>query len=100
MRVSTELLQDSAFDLEAYIAAEFARAFGIAEELAFCTGNGTNQPTGIFTANGGEVGVTATSATAITVDELISTIHSHPTVTETIREAALNAMGRAIHTKN
>ena len=35
-----------------------------------------------------------------TVDELISTIHSHPTVTETIREAALNAMGRAIHTKN
>ena len=35
-----------------------------------------------------------------TVDELISTIHSHPTVTETIREAALNAMGRAIHTRN
>ena len=76
VRVSTELLQDSAFDLEAYIAAEFARAFGIAEELAFCTGNGTNQPTGIFTANGGEVGVTATSATAITVGELISLIYS------------------------
>ena len=35
-----------------------------------------------------------------TLDELITTIHSHPTVTETIREAALNAMGRAIHTKN
>lgn len=76
VRVSTELLQDSAFDLEAYIAAEFARAFGIAEEQAFCVGTGTNQPTGIFTANGGEVGVTATSATAITVDELISLIYS------------------------
>ena len=36
----------------------------------------------------------------MTLDELIATIHSHPTVTETIREAALNAMGRAIHTKN
>ncbi|MBQ9330594.1 MAG: dihydrolipoyl dehydrogenase [Oscillibacter sp.] len=35
-----------------------------------------------------------------TLDELISTIHSHPTVTETMREAALNAEKRAIHTKN
>jgi len=35
-----------------------------------------------------------------TVDELISTIHSHPTVTETMREAALNVEKRAIHTKN
>ena len=32
-----------------------------------------------------------------TLDELISTIHSHPTVTETMREAALDAEGRAIH---
>ena len=32
-----------------------------------------------------------------TLDELISTIHSHPTVTESIRECALDAMGRAIH---
>ena len=35
-----------------------------------------------------------------TVEELISTIHSHPTVTETMREAALNVQKRAIHTKN
>ena len=32
-----------------------------------------------------------------TIDELISTIHSHPTVTETMREAALDALGRAVH---
>lgn len=75
-RVSTELLQDSAFDIEAYLRAEFARAFGIAEEQAFCVGNGTTQPTGIFTANGGTVGVTAASATAITVDEVISLVHA------------------------
>lgn len=36
----------------------------------------------------------------MTVDEIIATIHSHPTVTETLREAALHLEGRAIHTKN
>lgn len=36
----------------------------------------------------------------MTLDEIIDTIHSHPTVTETMREAALNADKRAIHTKN
>ena len=76
VKVSIELLQDSAFDLESYIAAEFARAFGIAEEEAFCVGTGTNQPTGIFTANGGTVGVTAAAANAITADELISLVYA------------------------
>ncbi len=32
-----------------------------------------------------------------TVDELISTIHSHPTVNEATRECALNVLGRSIH---
>lgn len=36
----------------------------------------------------------------MTLDEIISTIHSHPTVTEAIREAALRAEHRAIHTGN
>ena len=35
-----------------------------------------------------------------TVDELISTIHSHPTVSESVRECALNVQKRAIHIKN
>lgn len=35
-----------------------------------------------------------------TLDELIATIHSHPTVSESMREAALYAQGRAIHTPN
>lgn len=76
VKVSVELLQDSMFDLESYIAREFARAFGIAEEEAFCVGTGTGQPTGIFTASGGTVGVTAGSATAITVDNLIDLIYA------------------------
>lgn len=35
-----------------------------------------------------------------TLEELITTIHSHPTVTEAMREAALQAEKRAIHTSN
>lgn len=75
-KVSVELLQDSMFDLESYIATEFARAFGAAEEEAFCIGTGTGQPSGIFTASGGTVGVTAGSPTAVTVDNLIDLVYS------------------------
>ena len=76
IRVSVELLQDSAFPLEQYIANEFARAFGIAEEQAFCVGTGIGQPTGIFTANGGQVGVNAASNSGITADELINLVYA------------------------
>ena len=76
IKVSIELLDDSAFPLEPYIAQEFANAFGVAEETAFCVGSGSGQPTGLFTANGGTVGVTAAGATAVTADEVISLIYS------------------------
>ena len=76
IKVSTELLEDSEFDLENYIAREFAYAFGSAEEQAFCVGTGSGQPTGLFTKDGGTVGVTAASATAITADEVISLIYA------------------------
>jgi len=75
-KVSNELLQDSMFDIEAYLAAEISRAFGVAEEEAFCVGNGTGKPAGVFTAAGGQLGVTATSASAITVDNVIDLIYS------------------------
>lgn len=74
VKVSTELLQDSMFDLESYILGEFSRAFGVAEEEAFCVGMGSGQPTGIFTASGGHVGVTA--GTTVTVDNLIDLVYS------------------------
>ncbi len=76
IKVSIELLDDSAFPLEPYIAQEFANAFGVAEETAFCVGSGSEQPTGLFTANGGTVGVTAAGATAVTADEVISLIYA------------------------
>lgn len=76
IRVSVELLQDSEFSLEEYIAEEIARAFGIAEEEAFCVGTGVNQPTGIFTTNGGAVGVTTAGSAAVTADEVLSLVYS------------------------
>lgn len=76
IRISVELLQDAEFDMESYIAAEIARAFGIAEEQAFCVGTGVGQPTGIFTADGGTVGVTTAAANAITLDEVISLVYA------------------------
>ena len=77
IKVSEELINDSVFDLEAYIAREFARRIGNKEEEAFFTGDGSGKPLGVLAENGGaEVGVTAASATAITADELIDLFYS------------------------
>ena len=77
IKVSEELLNDSAFDLEGYIRSEFIRRIGDKEEEAFLNGNGTAKPTGILnTTDGAQVGVTAAGATAITADELIDLYYS------------------------
>ena len=73
IRVSEELLNDSAFDLESYIAGEFARRIGTKEEEAFLVGDGKNKPTGVFPS--AEVGVTVTTA-SITFDDVIDLYHS------------------------
>ena len=77
IKVSEELMNDSIFDLESYISAEFARRIGAKEEEAFFTGDGSGKPLGILAASGGaETGVTAASATAITADELMDLFYS------------------------
>ncbi|MBS4021714.1 MAG: phage major capsid protein [Dethiobacter sp.] len=77
IKVSEELLNDSVFNLETYIAKEFARRIGAKEEEAFFIGDGTGKPTGIFNATGGaSLGITAASATAITVDEVMDLFYS------------------------
>lgn len=77
IKVSDELLQDSVFDIANYIATEFARRVGDAEEAAFINGDGSGKPYGMLHAsNGAAAGVTAASATAITADELLDLIYS------------------------
>lgn len=77
LKISDELLNDAFFNLEAYVAAEFARRIGAAEEEAFLLGNGDSKPTGILNNTGGAgIGITVASATAITIDEVIDLYHS------------------------
>lgn len=76
IKVSEELLNDSAFPLEPYITREFARRIGTKEEEAFFTGDGAGKPTGILAATGGaDVGVTTTGA-SITADDVIDLYYS------------------------
>ena len=75
MRASTELIDDSAFNIQNFIAREFARRIGVKEEEAFCTGDGIGKPTGVFTAAGAQVGTTA-SSTNIDFDNMIDLFHS------------------------
>ena len=77
IKVSEELINDSVFNLEQYIAKEFGRRIGVKEEEAFFVGDGTGKPTGIFNATGGAgVGVTTASATAITIDEIMDLFYA------------------------
>lgn len=77
LKVSEELLADSAFNLEDYIAREFARRFAVAEEAAFCTGNGTGKPTGVFdSTKGASAGITAAKTDTFTADELMDLFYS------------------------
>lgn len=73
--ISSALLEDSVFDLEAEMNTEFAEQFAKAEGEAFITGNGTNKPTGLM--NSTTVGHTATGAAsaAITTDNLMDMVH-------------------------
>ena len=66
-------MNDSVFDLEAYISAEFARRIGAAEEEAFLTGDGNKKPEGVFTKVAATTGGTTEIAnTNITFDTIMS----------------------------
>mgnify|MGYP004470389929 FL=1 len=53
IKVTEELLYDSAFDLEKYILTQFGRALANAEEDAFLNGDGKGKPYGVFDATTG-----------------------------------------------
>ena len=77
IKISNELLHDSAFDLASYIATRFGIAMGNAEERAFFTGDGDKKPLGILAETGGaELGVTSASQTVITFDEIFDLYYS------------------------
>ncbi|MCD8048326.1 MAG: phage major capsid protein [Clostridia bacterium] len=76
IKISNELLNDSAFDLAAYISQRFGVMMGNAEENAFINGDGIGKPLGILDDAGAQVGVTAASKTAVTFDEIYQLYYS------------------------
>jgi HK97 family phage major capsid protein len=74
VRVSMQLLQDNAFDLNAFLAEAMGERIARATNGAFTTGTGSSQPQGIIT--GATLGKTAASATAIAADDILDLIHS------------------------
>ena len=74
VKVSHQLLQDSAFNLDAYLAESLGNRIARAQNAHYTTGTGSSQPQGFIT--GGTSGVTAASATAVTAQEVLELIHS------------------------
>lgn len=74
IKVSVQLLRDSAFNIDAEIRSQLAERLGRGLNTYCTTGTGSDQHNGIVTA--ATVGVTTASASALTVDELIDLYHS------------------------
>jgi HK97 family phage major capsid protein len=74
--VPIELLQDSAFDIEAYIRKIIATRIGRITNTHFTVGTGSSQPTGVVTnATLGKTGTTG-QTTSVIYDDLVDLIHS------------------------
>lgn len=74
--VPFELLQDSAVDIEGFIARRIAERLGRIQNQMFTTGTGTSQPRGVVTAAAlGKTGTTGQTTTVI-ADDLIDLVHS------------------------
>lgn len=82
VKVSEELLQDSAFAIEPYLNRVASRRYNAIEQTGFATGNGAGQPLGIFNTSAvggvsvGNVDGAISASAAITADNLMDTFHT------------------------
>ncbi len=74
VRVSMQLLQDNAFDLNGFLVEAMGERIARATNSAFTNGTGSSQPQGIIA--GSVAGKTAASATAIAADDILDLIYS------------------------
>lgn len=74
VRVSFQLMQDGAFDLESFLGRKLAERIARITNRHFTVGTGTGQPLGVV--NAAAAGVTGAATTAIAYDELIDLEHS------------------------
>lgn len=76
IKISNKLINSGAFDVEAFIRSRLAYKFGVTQEKAFLTGNGSQQPLGVMTASTNGIPTsrdvsTGNTATSIQTDGLI-----------------------------
>ena len=76
IRVTGELLKDSAIDIEAHLAATFADRLAVSEEEAFLAGDGVDKPLGLIHQT--KVGCTTEAAGTVSLDDLLHLIFSVP----------------------
>ena len=78
--VSTQMLEDSAFDIAGELTSDFAEAFGAVEGTAFISGDGVkSKPEGILTVSGIN-SVHSGHASTITADGLMNLVFSLPQI--------------------
>ena len=76
IRVTSELLKDSAIDIEAYLAATFADRLAVSEEEAFLAGDGVDKPLGLIHQT--KVGCTTENAGSVSIQDVLNLIFSVP----------------------
>ena len=76
IRVTNELLKDSAVDIEAYLADTFADRLAVSEEEAFIAGDGEDKPLGLI--HQAKVGCTSESAGSVSIEDVLNLIFSVP----------------------
>lgn len=73
LRISVELLQDSAFDVMGFVSRALGTRIARAQAVDFANGAGTTEPLGLMT---GSAAVTLASGNAITYAKLLDLVHS------------------------
>jgi len=76
IRVSSELIKDSAIDLEKYLADAFAERLVEAEEEAFIIGDGVDKPKGLL--HQAKAGCETAAAGSVSIDDVLNLIFSVP----------------------
>ena len=76
IRVTSELLKDSAVDIEAYLAATFADRLAVSEEEAFIAGDGADKPLGLIRQ--AKAGCMTQSAGSVSIEDVLNLIFSVP----------------------
>lgn len=74
--IDIQLIDDSVFGVEGWLARRIGRGWGLTENQYFLVGTGSGQPQGVVT--GATAGTVAASATAVTAAEIIDNYYKLP----------------------